>query len=142
MAWNVMLSCPLGDVCTYTKKFIQHWPSDTHRSTLRMMDDTKITILFALIIGSEVVRGQEDNGIFDGEFAVVTMLIIIVFCLCGVYLCLYFTCWHDTTVEDNAGCCSDVRDKESNPNNKEDENVPADNSKIVAEYVAEYKEAQ
>lgn len=49
-------------------------------------------------------RSPEDIG---SEFGLVSMLILVVFCLLGSVLCLYFTCCHEYMCEPhrNAGCC-------------------------------------
>ena len=93
--------------------------------------DVKTTVLLAVIIRSEFVHGEEDtNGIFDTEFSLVVMLIIVVFSLAGVYICVYFTCCHEylCTVSDDVGCCSDGRGKEIKPDSMDDGNVQIDNS--------------
>lgn len=96
--------------------------------------DVKIPVLLALIIGSEFVHGQDNKGIFDGEFSFVGILIILLFCLGGVYLCLYFTCCHEylCAAEENVGCCGDLRNQELKANSKENGNVKTDSSLFVA----------
>lgn len=49
-------------------------------------------------------RSPEDIG---SEFGLASMLILVVFCLLGSVLCLYFTCCHEYMCEPhrNAGCC-------------------------------------
>lgn len=94
----------------------------------------KIAVLLALIIGSEFVLGQDNNGIFDGEYSFVSMLIILLFCLGGVYLCLYFTCCHEYLCmpKENMGCCGDLRNEELTPNSKDNGKVKTDSSLLVA----------
>jgi len=92
----------------------------------------KIIALLALITGTEFVHGQ-DNGIFDAEFSFVGMLIIVLFCFGGVYLCLYFTCCHEylCTADGDVGCCGDLRNGELKANGKENGNAIMDSSQIV-----------
>lgn len=101
-------------------------------NTTRKMD-WKIISLLALVAGSEFVHGQDNNGIFVAEFSLVGMLIIVLFCLGGIYLCLYFTCCHEylCTVEDNVGCCGDLTNGELKQHGQDDGNVKTDSSQIV-----------
>jgi len=93
----------------------------------------KIIALVALNTGTEVVHGGQDNGIFDAEFSLISMLIIVLFCFGGVYLCLYFSCCHEylCTAEDHVGCCGDLRNEELKANGEENGNVIVDSSQIV-----------
>ena len=93
----------------------------------------KIIALLALITEIELAHGEGNNGIFDSEYSFVSMLIIVLFCFGGVYLCLYFTCCHEylCTAEDNVGCCGDFRSRELKANGKESGNVKMKSSQIV-----------
>jgi len=84
-----------------------------------------------LITGTELVHGQE-SGIFEAEFSLVSMLIIVLLCFGGVYLCLYFTCCHEylCTAENDAGCCGDLRNEELKANGEENGNVIVESSQI------------
>lgn len=95
--------------------------------------DWKIIFLLVLIIETELVHGEGNDGIFVAEFSFVSMLIIVLFCFGGVYLCLYFTCCHEylCTSEENVGCCGDLRNGESEAHGKENGNVKKDSSQIV-----------
>ena len=95
--------------------------------------DWKTIALAALITGTELVQGQDNDGIFVAEYSFVSVLIIVLFCLGGVYLCLYFTCCHEylCTSDDNAGCCGDLTNRELKSRGKENGNVKVDSSQIV-----------
>ena len=78
-----------------------------------MINDAEISVLLSLLLGScGFVHGQDKSsgqpsGIFDGHFGLVSMLIIVLFCICGTFFCLYFTCCHEYMCEPdkNGGCC-------------------------------------
>ena len=92
----------------------------------------EIIALVGLITGTELVHGQE-SGIFDAEFSLISMLIIVLFCFGGVYLCLYFTCCHEylCTAGNDVGCCGDLRNEELKANGEENGNVIVDSSQII-----------
>lgn len=95
--------------------------------------DWKIIALLALITETELVHGEGNDGIFDAEFSFVGILIIVLFCFGGVYLCLYFTCCHEylCVPEENVGCCGDLRNGELEVNAKGNGDVKKDSSQIV-----------
>ena len=95
--------------------------------------DWKTIALVVLITGTELVHGQDNDGIFVAEYSLVSVLIIVLFCLGGVYLCLYFTYCHEylCTADDNAGCCGDLINGEFKPEGKENGNVKMGSSQIV-----------
>lgn len=93
--------------------------------------DVQTTVLLALITGRiDFVDGEDQKRNFDSEFSLVSLLIILLFCLGGVYLCLYFTCCHEylCTVEENVGCFGDFRNQELKPNSEESGNVKSNYS--------------
>lgn len=90
--------------------------------------DWKIIFFLVLIIEIEFVYGEGNDGIFVVEFFFVSMLIIVLFCFGGVYLCLYFICCYEylCIFEENVGCCGDFRNGELEVYDKENGNVKKD----------------
>ena len=69
------------------------------------MNYAEITVLLSLFLGScgfvhgQDKSGEQSSGIFDAHFGLISMLIIVLFCMCGTYFCCYFTCCHEYMCE-------------------------------------------
>ena len=68
-----------------------------------MINDAKYLFLLLLCIGScNVVEGQDKHSSEGGsDFGLLSMLILVLFCMCGTFFCLYFTCCHEYMCETN-----------------------------------------
>lgn len=78
-----------------------------------MINIAGFSVLFTLLEGSRCfVHGQDagNTGILTGGgFGLVSMFVIFVFCLCGTYLCVSFTCCYEYFCqpdENSSECCS------------------------------------
>ena len=102
------------------------------------MNDAEISLLLVFLVGSYGnVYGQDNNdkqpstdysGVFSGGFGFVSVrvLLIVMFCMCGSYLCVHFTCCHEYMCEPdgNSGCgYRRPADEEMKPTNADDETV-------------------
>lgn len=91
--------------------------------------EVEVVVFFVVIMGNGFVYGKEDNsGIYDIEFVLFGVLIIVLFCLGGVYLCCYFICCYEylCIVLEDVGCCLDVRVKEMIVEKMDNRNVKID----------------
>lgn len=95
-----------------------------------MMNNAKLlSVLLALLVGSSgFVHGQDNSDkhpsteVFSGGLGLVSMFLIVLFCMCGTYLCVSFTCCHEYMCEpeENSGCgYRKSADEELNPKNSD-----------------------
>lgn len=78
-----------------------------------MINEAGFSLLFTLLAGSRYfVHGQDAGNtetLTGGGFGLVSMFVIFVFCLCGTYLCVSFTCCYEYFCqpdENSSECCS------------------------------------
>ena len=82
------------------------------------MKDSNFSLLLVVLLVESCcfVYGQDNSGknpseALSGGLGLVGILLIILFCMCGTYLCLSFTCCHEYMCEpeENSSGCGGYR---------------------------------